>query len=487
MIYKHQLTLGNSVKTAHSRIFTTLLLTGILSLASGLTLLEMVVAAPATVAETNASLLLKQQTGNQTTPRLRSERFRLNRLPANILNAIRQDIASKFSISQLTVVSSSRQNWTDGCLGLGTLEESCLAAIVPGWRVVVSDGSRRWTYRTDSSGSTLRLENQTTTGNSQGSVTNAVLQEVSRRTNLPTSAFRIVESERRTWSNGCLGLSTPGIGCTLAMVPGWRVVVANGEQRWVYRTNESGSVIKLDTAASTIGELPNSIVDAVLREASQYLNLPISQLQIVETQAKQWPNQCIGITQAPRLLCGPVSQETIPGWQVVVVGGEQRLVYRTNESGSTVILDEATSNVGEIGTIKPSRISASELPPPLPINVVFRAIASGGITGRTYQTTLLNNGRVIRELMNPNGTSSQQQTTNISLEQLREFQSLLETQGFSQFHRLSYDPPKGAADYITVTLTSRSGTTRYADMGQDRLPQRLNQVIQAWNGIVNRV
>jgi len=447
----------------------------------------MAVAAPAKVADTNASLSVKNQTGNQTTPRLRSQIFRSIRLPANILNAIRQDLTRQQSISQLTVVSSSRQKWTDGCLGLGKPEESCLAAIVPGWRVVVSDGSRSWTYRTDSSGRTLRLENQTTTGNSLRYVNDAVLREVSRRTSLPTSAFRIVESQRQNWPNGCLGLSSPGIACTEAIVPGWRIVVANGQQRWVYRTNESGSVVKLDTAASNLSKLPNSVVDAVLREASQYLNLPISQLQIVETQAKRWPNQCIGITQSPILFCGPVSQETIPGWQVIVAGGEQRLVYRTNESGSTVILDEASSNIGDGGTIKPSRISASELPPPLPVNVVFRAISSGGITGRTYQTTLLNNGRVIRELINQNGTSSQQQTTNISLEQLREFQRLLETQRFSQFHRLSYDPPKGAADYITVTLSSRSGTTRYADLGQGRLPQRLNQVIQAWNGIANRV
>jgi hypothetical protein len=486
MIYKHQFTLAKGVKKAPSRMLATLFLTGILSLTSSLTLLQMAVAAPEKVADTNASLSVKNPKGNLTAGRLRSERFRLNHLPANILNAIRQDLTQQQSISKLTVVSFSRQNWTDGCLGLGTLTESCLAAIVPGWRVVVSDGNQTWTYRTDSTGSTLRLENQTPAENPQGNVTNAVLREVSRLTNLPTSAFRIVESERQNWSNGCLGLSSPDIACTEAIVTGWRIVVANGQQRWVYRTNESGSVVKLDTAASNIGEVPKSVVDAVLREASEYLNLPVSQLQIVETQAKKWSNQCLGITQEPRLLCGPIYQEGIPGWQVVVAGGGQRLVYRTNESGSTVILDEASSNVGENGTIKPTQMSASELPPPLATNVVFRAIASGGITGRTYQTTLLNNGRVIRELINPNGTSSQQQTTNISLQELKEFQSILERQKFSQFNLLSYDPPQGAADYITVTLSSRSATTRYADMGQDRLPKKLNQVIQAWNGITNR-
>ena len=346
--------------------------------------------------------------------------------------------------------------------------------------------SRSWIYRTDSSGRTLRLESQTTEENSPNSVSNSVLREVSRRTSLPTSNFRIVESQRRNWSNGCLGLSSPGIACTEAIVPGWRIVVANGQQRWVYRTNESGSLVKLDTEGSNISDLPASVVEAVLREASQYLNLPVSQLQIVDTEAKTWPNQCLGITKDPRLLCGPVYQQGIPGWRVVVAGGGQRLVYRSNESGSRVILDEAASNIGDAGTIKPIRISASELPPPLATNVVFRAINNGGMTGRAYQTTLLNNGRVIRELINRDGTSSQQQSTNISLEQLREFQSLLERQQFSQFNLLSYDLLKGAADNSTVTLSSRSVTTRY-DPGQARLPKRLNQVIQAWNGITKRL
>ena len=392
MIYKHQSTLFNSVRAAHSRMLTTLFLTGILSLFSTLTLLQMAVAVPFKVADTNASLSVKTQIGNQTTPRLRSQRFRSIRLPANILNAIRQDLTRQ-SVSKLTVVSSKRQNWTDGCLGLGTPEESCLAAKVPGWRVVVSDGSRSWTYRTDSSGRTLRLENKTITGNSLRSVNDAVLREVSRRASLPTSAFRIVESQRQNWSNGCLGLSSPGIACTGAIVPGWRIVVANGQQRWVYRTNESGSVVKLDTAAS---------------------------------------------------------------------------------------------NIGDAGTIKPTRMTASELPPPIPVNAVFRAIMSGGMTGKTYKTTLLNNGQVIRELINNKGISSQHQTTNISPEQVKEFQSLLETEQFSQFDRLNYDLLRGAADNTNVTLTSRSGTTRYDNTSQDPLPQRLNKVIQAWNKIANR-
>jgi hypothetical protein len=62
---------------------------------------------------------------------------------------------------------------------------------------------------------------------------------------------------------------------------------------------------------------------------------------------------------------------------------------------------------------------------------------------------------------------------------------LLDQEQFSQFNQLSYPVPNGAADYITVTLTSRDGTTRYADIAQNQLPEPLKDVIQAWNQIAN--
>jgi len=74
----------------------------------------------------------------------------------------------------------------------------------------------------------------------------------------------------------------------------------------------------------------------------------------------------------------------------------------------------------------------------------------------------------------------------ISRQEVRQFQQLLEQQQFSQFNQLGYPAPRGAADYITVTLSSQSSTTRYADMGSDRLPQSLQAVIESWSQIANR-
>lgn len=81
-------------------------------------------------------------------------------------------------------------------------------------------------------------------------VQSAVLRNAVQRTSRPVAAFRIIEAEKRTWPNGCLGLSEPGTFCTEVIVPGWQVVVTDGQRTWTYRTNNSGSTVKLETRSS---------------------------------------------------------------------------------------------------------------------------------------------------------------------------------------------------------------------------------------------
>lgn len=242
---------------------------------------------------------------------------------------------------------------------------------------------------------------------------------------------------------------------------------------------DPGLVLSLENQTASVN-LPKSVADAVLQNASQRLGLPVSQLRIVEAEQRNWPDSCLGLAP-PGILCATL---VVPGWLVTVEGGQQRLVYRTNENGSAIKLDEAASKIGDAGTIKPVPIPTSELPPPLKEGVIFRAIATGGIAGITTETNLLNDGRVIRVQVNGNGTTSQTHTSRISQQQVRQFQRVLKQQQFAQFNGLSYPAPNGAADFFTVTFTSRAATTRYTDINQERLPRSLQAVIQAWNQVL---
>jgi hypothetical protein len=81
-------------------------------------------------------------------------------LPSKIKSAIFKDVGRRTSqsISTLKILKAQPQNWSDGCLGLAEPDELCTQVITAGWRVVVTDGQKNWTYRTDDVGNLIKLE-----------------------------------------------------------------------------------------------------------------------------------------------------------------------------------------------------------------------------------------------------------------------------------------------------------------------------------------
>lgn len=85
-----------------------------------------------------------------------------DRLPPNVISALRQDLSRRTDISpdKFQILQVSPQTWPDGCLGLAKPEEFCLQMLVEGWRVAITDGRQTWTYRTDTQGRILRRETE---------------------------------------------------------------------------------------------------------------------------------------------------------------------------------------------------------------------------------------------------------------------------------------------------------------------------------------
>lgn len=84
--------------------------------------------------------------------------------------------------------------------------------------------------------------------NLPNSVVQAVLQDASRRSNVPSQELNIVRAQQRDWPDGCLGLALSGIFCSQAVVSGWQVTVNAEQQSFVYRTDNSGYLIKLESS-----------------------------------------------------------------------------------------------------------------------------------------------------------------------------------------------------------------------------------------------
>jgi hypothetical protein len=58
---------------------------------------------------------------------------------------------------------------------------------------------------------------------------------------LAPSAVTVERIERVTWRDGSLGCPEPGMAYTQALVDGFRVIVAVGEERFDYRTGGGGT------------------------------------------------------------------------------------------------------------------------------------------------------------------------------------------------------------------------------------------------------
>ncbi len=404
------------------------------------------------------------------------------KLPKAVADAALKRTAeiSGIPVKYLSIAGFQSGEWLDvsncpvnvpGCGVVGPLKFS--------WKVEVASEKDLWVYFSNDNGGRLQLSDE---GLPKG-VANAVRSQASEYLSLPKQALDIVSYKRRQILDECLKLSSPN-ACDRKDLSRWEVTVTGNGKRLIYETDSKGSQIKLaggdikgDTQNNT-ANLPQDIAERILAQASQQSGKPISRLQIVEAQRKQWPDACLGIRK-PGVSC---AQIIVPGWQVTVSDGQQRLVYRVGEA-TAISFDEEKSEIADRGSVKTVPIPVSELPPRLGNDVVFRQISSGGFAGLTYETVLLNDGRLI-SIRRGDTNDSDRKVYRISQQQMQQFQQVLEQRG-KEFNNIAYPTSTGAADYIVYTLTSPSGTVQYSDISQKNLPNSLKLVVRTWNELNN--
>jgi hypothetical protein len=248
------------------------------------------------------------------------------------------------------------------------------------------------------------------------------------------------------------------------------------------------SAVLLNATPEAAAKLPGDMVNTLRQDLSKITGLPSKKLRVAEATEKTWSDGCLGLGKADEMC----SQAMVKGWRVVLTNGVRRWVYRTDAVGRAYRLETPVNQTKKMppapirksdSSLPVARLPVGELPQRLEKGVVFRAIASGGFTGRTSQTTLLNDGRMTRVWLRSDGTASAPEVHQVSLDKVRQFQQSLQAHSFGRFHRQNYSATPGSADFITVTLSSRQGTVRYADSIQAQLPEDLRSIITAWNGM----
>jgi hypothetical protein len=195
------------------------------------------------------------ETTGPTTP---IEETELGPEAAQVAERVRERAAQDRQADAATVeiVSVERTEWSDSCLGLGGPAESCAFVITPGYRVVVEVEGTEYAYRTDLTGDAIRAEDGMVEDPSgETEPTMIVRQMLMQQLQANFDEIEIVEVEQTEWPGGCLGLPAENEMCTMAIVPGYRVVLAVNGAEYVFRTDLDGSVIRLESAPEAqIGE-----------------------------------------------------------------------------------------------------------------------------------------------------------------------------------------------------------------------------------------
>ncbi len=69
--------------------------------------------------------------------------------------------------------------------------------------------------------------------------------DLAQRLQVDIDTIGLVSVEHVYWPDGCMGIYTPGVMCTMIVTPGYKVVLEANGQQYEYHTNESGSAVRL--------------------------------------------------------------------------------------------------------------------------------------------------------------------------------------------------------------------------------------------------
>lgn len=360
-------------------------------------------------------------------------------LPQAIAHAVLEDAfewsgSNGISRDSLRIVKAQQKSWGNSCIFAFGRECNAVSLPVSGWEVTVDSGTQQWIYHVDDRATSVVVDR---TLSLMPRAAEVIKKDAAKYSYSP---IRIIAVERRNdWNGSCEGVAR----CTHPLAPGWQATLSDGRNSYIYWVKEDGSEFEFQALAS----LPQSIVDQVLAHAARQTKarVALSLNNIVNAERVVWSDACLGVA-------GACVATEVPGWRITVASQNHRLIYHT-DSSSVIKFNDIESQMDDTNaTVEPVPIPASQLPPRLEQNMVFRQIASGGFAGRGFETVLLNDGRLLHTRMG-DANDSERKILRVSRQQVRQFQQLLKRQQFVQFVNLNYLAAGGVNLCDTVLAT----------------------------------
>ena len=139
---------------------------------------------------------------------------------------------------------------------------------------------------------------------------------------------RVVSVGQVDWPNGCLGIETPGLMCTDAIVPGYQIILEAGGKPYEYRSDLTGRQVVPASELTGGAAAPQAALTARTAAAAE-LGVQLEDVRIVSAEQVEWSDACLGVPD-PLELC---AQAITPGYRVVLEANGQQIIYHTDETG----------------------------------------------------------------------------------------------------------------------------------------------------------
>ena len=146
----------------------------------------------------------------------------------------------------ITVVSAEPAEFTDGCLGLGGPEESCLQAITPGWIVTLSANGQEYVTHTDANGTQVRIAREGSSAPSDpDAATTAAVAALAKELGVAESDITVASLEAADYTDSCLGLGQADESCAQVITLGWLIRLDAAGQTYEVHTDGTGQLVRI--------------------------------------------------------------------------------------------------------------------------------------------------------------------------------------------------------------------------------------------------
>lgn len=230
----------------------------------------------------------------------------------------------------ITLISSELVEWPNACLGLAAADEMCAEVITPGYRIVLEADGQRYTVHTDLDGSQARVSEPSAAPNLPPAVV-AARRVLSEQLGAELSTIQVISVEATQWRDGCLELAAPDEMCTMAIVPGYRIILEAGSQQYVLHTNESGSQVRAAGLPAPENVWPAATL-RVRATLARELGVPQRDIRLVSVEAVEWPDACLGV-YLPDEAC---AQVVTPGYKLILDAQGRQYQYHTDLTGDVI-------------------------------------------------------------------------------------------------------------------------------------------------------